>query len=429
MKNLIKIFLVWIILQFFLQTFVTFWIWINIEIIWLWKEAFILMFFLYLVYLLFSQKNFKTIFKDKTIVWLEIIFIAQVIFAFLINILILKTWISQFILAFKYDFLGFFIFFTFVNLSHFLDHKFIKSIMLFFWKTLKVILIWAIFWYAIILLKPSILYNIWYDHNIYEWIAGQRPPAVYKTQQYYGYPRNQFLFERPISFGFFLVAFWPLFYLLYIRPDKSKNKYLRLIIYWLNVILTFSRAAWWAWIFQIILLWVIFNARDFKKYFIKFLLPLLIVITWIWIVWYKQIISRDFSNTWHVDLLVKWFNMFLENPLFGKWAWYVWPASHWWWIAFNPENQYIQILIEFGLIIFLMWFFVYAFLNIFPIVKYFKTKYKENMLFLLAFSIWFLWLSIQWLVLHSFVDRMIVYPFMLLIGLSWWYAFSSKNQS
>ncbi len=228
MKNLIKIFLVWILLQFFLQTLITFGLGINIEIIWLWKEFFIIVFFFYLCYLVITKKQYKTLFKDKSILWLEILFLLQVILAFLINILILKTWISQFILAFKYDFLGFLIFFIFVNLSQFLDHKFIKKILFFFGKVLKIVLISAIFWYALILLKPSFLYNLWYDNNIYEWTAWQRPPAVYKTQQYYGYPRNQFLFERPISFGFFLVAFWPLFYLLYIRSDKSKNKYLRL---------------------------------------------------------------------------------------------------------------------------------------------------------------------------------------------------------
>lgn len=431
MKILLKIFLIWIILQFFLQTFITFWLWIDFEMIWLWKEVFILMFFVYLIYLIFSKKSFKLIFQDKTILWLEIIFIVQVVFAFLINTFILKTSMSQFILAFKYDFLWFFIFFVFVNLSQFIDHKFIKNIINFFGKILKIILILAIFWYAVILIKPWFLYNFWYDHNIYEWTAWQRPPAVYKTQQYYGYPRNQFLFERPINYWFFLIAFWPLFYLLYLKSDKSKNKYLWFVIYWLNIIFTFSRAAWWAWIFQIILLWVFFNANSLKRYFLKILLPLFIVLVWIWIVGYKQIISRDFSNTWHVDLLKKWFDMFLESPLFGKWAWYVWPASHWWGIAFNPENQYIQILIEFGVLIFLLWFFIYVFLNLFPLIKYLKTKYKENLYYAMVLSIWLIWLSIQWLVLHSFVDRMIVYPFMLLFWLSWWYAFfyNASNQS
>jgi hypothetical protein len=43
------------------------------------------------------------------------------------------------------------------------------------------------------------------------------PPAAYYSQYNQGYVRNQFLFERPISRGFFLVAFWPLFFALAIK--------------------------------------------------------------------------------------------------------------------------------------------------------------------------------------------------------------------
>ena len=38
-------------------------------------------------------------------------------------------------------------------------------------------------------------------------------------------------------------------------------------------------------------------------------------------------------------------------------------------------------------------------------------------LIMIAFSIGLFWLSIEWMVLHSFVDRMIVYPFVVLLGL------------
>ena len=46
---------------------------------------------------------------------------------------------------------------------------------------------------------------------------------------------------------------------------------------------------------------------------------------------------------------------------------------------------------------------------------------KLSQLYLIfGFGLWLLWLAIEWLVLHSFVDRMIVYPFMLLYWLVWW---------
>jgi hypothetical protein len=43
-----------------------------------------------------------------------------------------------------------------------------------------------------------------------------------------------------------------------------------------------------------------------------------------------------------------------------------------------------------------------------------------------AFSLGLLGLSIEWLVLHSFVDRMVVYPFMALFGLAYAVYYKSK---
>lgn len=64
-----------------------------------------------------------------------------------------------------------------------------------------------------------------------------------------------------------------------------------------------------------------------------------------------QIIHRSFSNTGHVQLFLQGWEMFTESPIIGKGAGHVGPASHWdGGLAFNPENQYLQILIEFGLI-------------------------------------------------------------------------------
>ena len=42
---------------------------------------------------------------------------------------------------------------------------------------------------------------------------------------------------------------------------------------------------------------------------------------------------------------------------------------------------------------------------------------KHLSLVIFAFSLGMIGLSIEWLVLHSFVDRMIVYPFVALFGM------------
>jgi|GEM_PF-4845826 len=58
-----------------------------------------------------------------------------------------------------------------------------------------------------------------------------------------------------------------------------------------------------------------------------------------------------------------------------------------------------------------------------------QKKSKQNRFYgyiILAFSLGLLGLSIEGLVLHSFVDRMIVYPFMALFGIA--FAVYYKNK-
>lgn len=114
----------------------------------------------------------------------------------------------------------------------------------------------------------------------------------------------------------------------------------------------------------------------------------------------------------------------VESVLIGKGAGYVGPASHRdGGLAFNPENQYLQILIEFGIVGFLLWMAIYVWLNRVGFREFFaarKTKDKQmpaHYRTLLAMSIGMVGLSICGFVLHSFTDRMIVYPMMALFGL------------
>lgn len=445
MLKLIKWFLVFLILQFLLYNFVTFVIGYDSTVIWLWKEWLIFFFFVYFLYYIYKHKDYKRIIFDKKVFWLEIIFAVSVILAFIISYF---KWISisQFIMAFKFDFFWFLIFFVFYNLWWIWWDDFTQKILKFFGRFIVIILSLAILWYLVILIKPWGLRFFWYDRNIHEWISWHRPPAAYLTRENYWYPRNQFLFERPISYGFFLIALWPLFYMLYIRKRSFKNTRGRRLLYWFNIFLTFSRAALWAWFLQIILLWIIKYKNDIKKYFLRLILPLIIVWWAIAYLGYDHLINREYSNTWHIKLAKEGFNMFAQSPIFGVWAWTAWPASHRVcqgdqssWVClqiaqinerthtnlkwFNPENQYLQILIEFGIIIFGMWFLVYLFLNIYWFMIYFKSSKKQlrkdpRIWYILGFSIGMIWLSIEWFVLHSFVDRMIVYPMMILYWLS-----------
>jgi hypothetical protein len=54
---------------------------------------------------------------------------------------------------------------------------------------------------------------------------------------------------------------------------------------------------------------------------------------------------------------------------------------------------------------------------------------KEYSLILFAFSLGILGLSVEGFVLHSFVDRMIVYPFMALFGITYALYLTSSNKT
>lgn len=93
--------------------------------------------------------------------------------------------------------------------------------------------------------------------------------------------------------------------------------------------------------------------------------------------------------------------------------------------GFNPENQYLQILMEYGVIGLLFWLAMLAFILWYTakMVRIYRTTEKssyQKFLWwsLIGFGIGLIGLCGEGMVLHSLVDRMIVYPFFLLYGLA-----------
>ncbi|MDO4713461.1 MAG: O-antigen ligase family protein [bacterium] len=142
----------------------------------------------------------------------------------------------------------------------------------------------------------------------------------------------------------------------------------------------------------------------------------------------------------------------LQNPITGRGIGYSGPASHQLCLnapqtprcqiiaetnqkysmttpGYNPENQYVQIFMEYGLLGLIPWLFCFGWLLweslrlIFPYLKELKKGKKADrkqltqLLIGIAFGLGLRGLALEGLMLHSFVDRMIVYPFMLLWGL------------
>ncbi|MBS8122561.1 O-antigen ligase family protein [Candidatus Vampirococcus lugosii] len=416
-----KFLLIGLVIHFFLHTYITFFWNLEINIIWLWKEILIIGFFLYLFYLIFKNKEIKFWWKDKTIFILEMLFAILVIFTFVVNTFFIDNSLSEYIMAFRYDFLAYLIFFTIYRVSYFIKPS--DYLLKYYGIIIKRIILFGVLWYIIIFLKPGFLKFAGYNKNIFEGEVGSAPPAAYYTQLNQGIVRNQFLFERPINYGFFLIAFFPLFYMLYLRKKAIKKTWFWWIVYGFNILTTFSRAAWGAFVFEILILTII-DYRKNMKYFMKYILfPILFIFSIFIYFAYDHIIGRQRSNTGHINEVIKGIDMFISAPIIGKGAGYVGPASFWeGGIEFNPENQFLQIAIEFGSIGFLMWFGIYLFFVFYGLYYLFKSNKKEKnnkyILYVLAFSIGLIGLSIQGMVLHSFVDRMIIYPFMFLFAIA-----------
>ncbi len=424
-----KVFLVGMIFHFFLQTFITFGVWLEFTILRLWKEILILLLAFFLAYQF--KLYLQDIVKDKIILFLELTFITWVVLTFIINFFVLWTSLSDYVMAFRYDFLWFVIFFLFYHLWNFLEDQQIENILFFFWKTIKVLLVIAFFWYMLIMVKPWALWPLGYDNKIFEWEVWKAPPAVYYTQQNQGFPRNQVLFERPINYWFFLVFFFPMFYVLFLRRRAVSKTWLWWVLYVFSIISTFSRAAWWAWFFQLLVILLLEYGRNIRKKLVYLVLPILLVFSVFVYVGYDQVVQRQWSDTWHFQKVQESWQMFTQAPVLWSQAGYVWPVSHRWdWIEFNPENQFLLILVQYWIVWFIFWFVIYLFLCLIGFYYYFyKFDKKQRKDFwpwlLLAMSLGMVWLSIEWMVLHGFVDRMVVYPSMTIFGLV--YFFVHKN--
>ena len=427
-----KIFFLGLLLQFFLQTFVSFGLgrnWTFWSLIWMRKEIIVIGLIGYATYRLIKTHALKSVCDRLGITWFAIGTLSLAAFIFLVSLFITDVSIGTTIISLRYSITGFIIFvaFALVSFKYFpkanLEDSHIETR---YTKVIKWLLVGSIFWWIIIYFVPRLLEFAGYNKTNYEgdiWIS---PPAVYYSQYNEGYVRNQFLFERPISRGFFLVALWPLFFALALKKRKPGTIILWGSLYALAILSTFSRAAWGAWFLQTAILILIEYRQNLKKILLYGALPLILVFGTVTYLWRDQIINRQFSNTGHLNMIQIALGKIADKPRFGEGAGSAGPASHHLgeWKEYNPENQFLQIWIEYGIFGFLAWLSLFIRLHRIGIVAFKKSqiwhtnKQKKYFWFLLfACSLGIAGLSLCGLVLHSFIDRMIVYPFMAIFGI------------
>ena len=232
---LCKVFLVGLLFQFFMQTFVTFqlgWEGTFWNAVWMWKEFILLLFVLAVGYALVTQtprsierppyQGVPSFIKRNIVFQFMLLFIVTTGIFFLLAVLVQGVGLSTFVLSFKYDLLPFFIF----GLGMCLGLLFFTEQDKELFKLYKKLMVWCLrgglFWWALVFLMPNALKFVGYNRHSYEGTIGERPPAAYYTLINKGYVRNQFLFERPISLGFWLTAFFPFFVLGFLRKKTIK---------------------------------------------------------------------------------------------------------------------------------------------------------------------------------------------------------------
>lgn len=416
----IQIFCVGLMVHFLLHTFVTFGLWIDAGAIWAWKEVWIGMMAVLALFFLFKQKTRQTLFSSKIFLLFVWLFVSGIVLTLFINSYIVHASFARRAMAMRYDYLGFFLLLLGSALGLVSWTSSTEKLLLRYGRVMKWCLFFALILWCVVAIKPWTMKLFGFNNYVFEGTVGMQPPAVYYTHINYGLPRSQFLFERPTTYGFWLTAFFPLFFMLFLRRRPVSQTRWRWTIYGLNIILTFSRAAWGSWIIIVVVLIGLTAKIPRKKLLCIYGLPLLLLFGTILALGRQQIAMRGYSNYGHMTMVKKGLAMLVEKPL--RWWWWasVWPWSHRdGGLAFNPENQFLQILIEFGKIgalprLSLWWLSLY--------VGYYYRIYRNDDAapYLLAFSLWMVTLSISGMVLHSFADRMVVYPFMLLFGLALW---------
>ena len=414
---LIKIFCLGLLLHFLLYTFVTFARGVDAGPLWAWKELVIFWLTGIISVVMFQKKLFKDIIRQRRFLIVSGAFLLGIFLTLTIHVIMIQTPITRWMMAMRYDYLGFFLLLLWRLISYILPTEKSHQLISRYGRVMKRVLCLAIVRWCIVAIKPGTIKLFGYNNYVFEGTVGMQPPAVYYTHINYGLPRSQFLFERPTTYGFRLTAFFPLFFFWFLKGRRRQDTRARRTIYGTNILLTFSRAARWSRIVIVVVLIALTTQISWRRLFWRYGIPLVIIFGSILVLWREQIALRGYSNYGHMTMIKQWWTMFLSSP----WRWVgsatAGPGSHRLdGGAFNPENQFLQILIEFGVIgslprLFLRWRSVWIGFS----RKIWWLLAKE---ILLAFSLGILTLTISGMVLHSFGDRMVVYPFMLLFWLA-----------
>lgn len=386
--------------------------------------------FLLIIYFFVDIKSFANYWKKwKTLRYLFFVLLVTSLFFSYIQE---KTLYDMFV-GFKYGFYYLFIFLSATFLGHGFLHQWtqkktslqddsIKKFVAFFvWTLVIVVALWFL-WQWAKLLFPNFFFEIGYG-PLNDFQFGTNPPLYYLTG-FEGTLRWQGIFAGPNNYGYFLVVFLPLiirYFKFSINSLKElftkKQNLISLVVYllWFSaIILTLSRSA----LLGTLIVLVLININRWKCHWK--------IGIWIWIAAILGILGLSFlketSTLAHITAKFSSIGYVLQQPL-----WYglgsSGPAIH-----HNgnilPENYFIQLLIDIGLIGFFLFVTRYIVLGK-KIKKLFSFEYWWN--YIHALSIGRTALLFMWIFLHVFEDSMVNYSFFVLFGLLSGYLSTKKR--
>ncbi len=337
---------------------------VDTNILRFWKEL-VVLFLLSIVsfQLLYKYKtNIWSIFKNNTLLWVIIAFILCSLFYVFFPYIEIKT---QALLWFKYDVFFLFTLLIWMYLAS-ARENIIPLTKTLFASTLLVILLFLPWYLSWDIAKKAEL--LWYSTAVSTYEAGGC--LAYAQNVKGGHNRFQASFGDPIRFSVFLVIVFILltWYILEFKKEKGRKYQITLffcfaLLFWISIFYAFTKTSilWWvvgAVLFLYLVRKVIFN-KTFSRRFMIILGGIISIILAIGLYIKRDLFLHPEAVLWRAENLIISVKMFLFNPLwYGLWI--AWPASQLatsndtslskWVYKFLPENWYVQIFLEQGLI-------------------------------------------------------------------------------
>lgn len=264
----------------------------------------------------------------------------------------------------------------------------------------------------------EILTFFWFNYYVSNWSFSGSVP-IYHWVENSWLRRFQWILDWPNQMAFFLIIFSSLI-LSTVRKKIEFHIWLVILFIFVLLLLTYSRSAL-LWIFWAVWVILLFNVKTiFTKYkkYLTLALIWLIILWWIFYLVFErkinQIIFRAASTAWHFERMEAWIDKFLEKPLWHglatSWPWYrsVYPdkISKEEEVNFIPESWFIQQLVEWWIIYFLL------FISIFWIIL--TNLYKIN----LALFWWLIAILIMNIFLHIFEATYLSVLFFIILWLT-----------